>query len=72
MSKFLAAGLMVAVAVAVLSIPMPSVSGSVQIRPGPEAGGTCGCPKNYRCCLDCNFNYICVRSIGQCPECPAP
>jgi len=73
MSRLLTSvGLFVAAAVAALWLGSPSLSGHSRITPAPEAGGACGCPKYYRCCLDCNGNYLCVRSLSQCPECPAP
>ena len=65
-------GLLAAVTVAALWLGSPSMSGPSRGGPTPEAGGSCGCPKNYRCCLDCSGHLICVRSISQCPECPAP
>jgi len=39
-----------------------------------QVGGAtpCGCPAGTKCCVDCNGNRICIRTPGQCPECPAP
>lgn len=51
------------------------VSESTNLGPlvdGAQLGGACGCRSGLRCCLDCNGNTLCVRSISQCPECPAP
>jgi hypothetical protein len=71
MSRWLVAGgLLVAAAVSVFWLGVMPPKGPARIA--PEAGGGCGCPKYYHCCLDCNGNVLCVRSISQCPECPAP
>ena len=65
-------GLLAAATVAAFWLASPSLSGHLRSGPTPEAGGACGCPKLYRCCLDCSGHPLCVRSISQCPECPAP
>ena len=65
-------GLLAAATVAVFWLGLPSFSGRSRGGPTPEVGGACGCPKYYRCCLDCSGHTLCVRSISQCPECPAP
>ena len=74
MRKWMAGSLMVVVAAIVLALPMPAVGGTMQLLPGPEFGGACGCSGTTPvCCPDCNGNFAyCARSHAFCPECPAP
>lgn len=72
MRRFLAAVVMVLAAATVFALPLQAVIGPGRTIPGPQGGGACGCPKYYRCCLDCSGNFICARTPAQCPECPAP
>jgi hypothetical protein len=72
MSRRIATVLFLLAAAAMLWMPSPGMNASTSQGPVIEAGGACGCPKGLRCCLDCNGHVLCVRSIAQCPECPAP
>jgi len=65
-------GLVVAAAVVAFAMGGPAMSSPSRMQVVQQAGGECGCPKGLRCCFDCNGNRLCVRSILQCPECPAP
>jgi hypothetical protein len=67
-----AIGLTMLLAAAVAWMGPGRPTASVKPVPAPEAGGTCGCPGGYVCCLDCNGNTVCARSYAFCPECAAP
>ena len=70
MTRMLVTALFVLAAAVALSLPSPSQTVRASDPPTLDAG--CGCPKGTRCCLDCSGHILCVRNIGQCPECPAP
>jgi len=72
MFRWISAGVVILAAAGMLWMPSPPSRVPAPKAPVVEAGGACGCPKGTRCCLDCNGNIICARSILQCPECPAP
>jgi hypothetical protein len=72
MSRWITAGVFLLAAAGVLWMPPQARPVPAPKAPVAEAGGACGCRSGLRCCLDCNGNVLCVRSIAQCPECPAP
>jgi len=72
MLRSITAAVFLIAAVGMLWMPSPPTHVSTSMSAAVEAGLGCGCPKGLRCCYDCSGHLLCVRSIQQCPECPAP